>query len=69
MLHRRQILALLACGISHPAFALGVHSRFDVGELMLPAGTLSRPRAWNYALNQLIQSTSIETNGEETQCS
>ena len=67
MFNRRQMMALLAYGMCGKAFALGKNSRFDVGELILPEGTLSRPRAWNYALNQLVQSTSIETNGEAFQ--
>ena len=68
MLNRRTLIALLSSGVLSPkAFALGSNSRFDVGELMLPTGTLSRPMAWTFALNQLVQSTSIETNGASIQ--
>lgn len=69
---RRELLShILALSVCTPmalharvAFALGAQSRFDVGELMLPTGTISRPIAWNHALYELVQSTSIETDGK-----
>ena len=65
MLNRRSIIqVLLASLFPRIGFSLGAQSRFDVGELMLPTGTVSRPRAWNHALYELVQSTSIETDGK-----
>ena len=63
MWFRREVIAGLASTLVIPnAFAIGESSLFDVAELMLPSGTLSRPGAWKRALFEVIQSTSIEAN-------
>jgi hypothetical protein len=71
MLNRRHVIwQSIAMGFCAPhAWGLGAQSRFDVGELILPTGTVSRPRAWNHALYELVQSTSIETDGKSFQFS
>ena len=67
-LTRRVLIAQsMALLLAKNSFGLGMASRFDVGELMLPTGTLSRPGAWRRALFELIQTTSIETNGQSFQ--
>ncbi len=50
--------AVLASG---PALALGRSSEADVAEIVLPAGTVSRPDAWTRLLYELEVTTSIET--------
>ena len=68
MLFRRQVLMALSSSLLLPkAFAFGDSSLFNVAELMLPTGTLSRPGAWKRALFEVIQSTSIETNPQVVQ--
>lgn len=68
MLLRRQLLVALSSSLFIPkVFAFGESNLFNVAELILPAGTLSRPGAWQRALFEVIQSTSIETNPEVVQ--
>ena len=70
MTTRRTVLTgALAGAIAPKAFALGPNSQFDVAEIMLSSGTLSRPSAWERALFEVIQSTSIEANPRAVQIS
>jgi hypothetical protein len=60
---RRAVLggvAAAALALPRGARALGAATRFDVAELVLGAGTLSRPAAWERLLFETIQSTSVE---------
>lgn len=57
---RNMITAMAATGLCPSAMALGPTSRFDVAEIMLPSNTTSRPGAWQRALFEVMQSTSIE---------
>ncbi len=64
---RRALLRATALGtggllLGGPALALGPGSELDVAELQLDAGTLSRPRAWERLLYEVIQTTSVEAN-------
>lgn len=51
--------ALLVPGTAR---AFGGGSQLDVGEIMLPSATLSRPAAWQRLLFEVIQATSVECN-------
>ena len=68
---RRQTLLGMAAALlaARSAWGLGPSSQLDVAELMLPSGTLSRPGAWQRALFEVIQSTSIEANPVAVQLS
>ncbi len=55
-------LALDLPGLMPVAHALGPGSELDIGELHLPSGTVSRPRAWERLLYEVIQTTSVEAN-------
>lgn len=62
---RRDLITLMgAMGLTHTyaAFGLGPSSLFDVTELQLEEGTLSRPSAWKRALYELVSATSVESS-------
>ena len=62
---RREMITLMGtAGLTFPngAFGLGPESLFDVTELQLAEGTLSRPSAWKRALYELVSATSVESS-------
>ncbi len=62
MMRRRDLLlATPGLLLGSRAFALGRSAEADVAEVVLPAGTVSRPDAWLRLLYELEVTTSIET--------
>lgn len=59
---RELMLASLGLLLAPTARALGPGSRFDIAEIVLPSGSLSRPEAWTRMLYEVIQSTSVEAD-------
>lgn len=62
---RRQLsllMGLTALSTPKAALSLGPASLFDVTELQLSEGTLSRPSAWKRALYELVSATSVESS-------